>query len=278
MRDGRRELVPAEGLLGRILAGFDWESSSRMADGNRGGLEGAVLVTRRPAAIGTVARVEVGVADGGAADLRRRLVEWGRGLSRAAGAAVAQVWQPRGQGSDLAGLRFELVRPWWRMDRSLAGDLPLPEPVAGYELLVGASVAPGVWADVFNRSFAEHWRQSPRTGEELMATRPPELSLLAMARGGTAAAVTLSQLESHAFDSRPQPVGLVDSVGTVPEHRRRGLARWLVAECLRRLRQAGARSASLYVDGLNPTGAPRLYRDLGFEVAFETEVWEAVFP
>lgn len=29
---------------------------------------------------------------------------------------------------------------------------------------------------------------------------------------------------------------------------------------------------------MNPTGAPRLYQDLGFEVAFETEVWEATFP
>jgi mycothiol synthase len=194
------------------------------------------------------------------------------------GAAVAQVWRPRGQGSDLAALGFELVRPWWRMDRALMGDLPVPEPVAGYELLVGGSVAAGVWAEVFNRSFAEHWRQSARTGEELIAGRPPELALLAMAPGGIPAAVTLAQIESPPFDSRPQPVGLVDSVGTVPEHRRRGLARWLVAECLPRMRQAGARSASLYVDGLNPTRAPQLYRDLGFEVAFETEVWEAVFP
>ena len=55
------------------------------------------------------------------------------------------------------------------------------------------------------------------------------------------------------------------------------LASWLVAEGLIRLRAAGARSASLYVDGLNETRAFDAYRKLGFELAFETEVWEASF-
>ena len=75
----------------------------------------------------------------------------------------------------------------------------------------------------------------------------------------------------------PQPVGLVSSVGTVPEHRRRGLAGWLVAESLHRLRRAGARHASLYVDGLSPMRAYDVYGKLGFAVMFEAEVWEASF-
>ena len=111
-----------------------------------------------------------------------------------------------------------------------------------------------------------------------MAGRPPELAVLAVADGGEIAALTLGQIESYAADARAQPVGIVGSVGTIPGHRRRGLARWLVADHLVRLRESGARTASLYVDGLNATGAPRLYRDLGFEVAFESEVWEATFP
>jgi len=276
--DGRRELVPAGARLDRLLAGFDWEAASRMVDSPGGALEGAVLVTHRSGSIGTVTRVEVAVVSPGDGSLRRRLVEWGLALSRAAGATAAQVWLPRTQAMDLTSLGLEPVRPWWRMDRSLEADLPARVPVAGYRLLVGPAVAPGVWADVHNRSFADHWRYSPRTEEELMPWRPPELSLLAVADGGGPAAVTLGQIESYAADSRAQPVGIVGSVGTLPEHRRRGLARWLVAELLPRLRRAGARSASLYVDGLNQTGAPALYHDLGFEVAFETEVWEAVFP
>jgi ribosomal protein S18 acetylase RimI-like enzyme len=97
------------------------------------------------------------------------------------------------------------------------------------------------------------------------------------ANSGEPAAVTLCQLETYLEDSRPQPVGLVSSVGTVPEHRRRGLATWLLAEGLLRLRSVGARHCSLYVDGLNETRAFDAYRKLGFELAFESEVWEASF-
>lgn len=69
----------------------------------------------------------------------------------------------------------------------------------------------------------------------------------------------------------------MSSVGTLTEHRRRGLATWLVAEALLRLHRAGARHASLYVDGRSPMRAFDAYSKLGFELAFETEVWEAKF-
>ena len=276
VREGRRDVVPGERRLGHMLTGFDWEASSRMSDGG-GGLDGAVLVTHRSHPEGPVTRIEVAVAATGLGELRHRLVEWGLQLSRAAGAVAAQVWLPRGQELG-AGLGVEPVRPWWRMDRDLGGRLTAPQPVPGYRLVVGPAVMPGVLADAHNRSFADHWRYSPRTEDELMAGRPRELAVLAVADGGEIAAVTLGQIESYAADARTQPVGIVGSVGTMPEHRRRGLARWLVADHLVRLRESGARTASLYVDGLNPTGAPRLYSDLGFEVAFESEVWEATFP
>jgi ribosomal protein S18 acetylase RimI-like enzyme len=70
---------------------------------------------------------------------------------------------------------------------------------------------------------------------------------------------------------------VISSVGTVPEHRRHGLARWLVAELMDRLRRAGAAHASLYVDALNHTRAYDVYTRLGFVVGFEAEVWEASF-
>lgn len=110
-----------------------------------------------------------------------------------------------------------------------------------------------------------------------MAGRPSGLSLMAVAPGGSPAALTLCQIEEYGLDSRSQPVGVISSVGTLPDHRRRGLATWLVAEALVRLHRAGARHASLYVDGENPTRAFDAYKKLGFELAFETEVWEATF-
>jgi len=237
------------------------------------------LVTSRESSEGTVARIDPAAADrGDATPAMRDLIQWGLQLSRAAGAAAAQIWVGHWQSAALESLGLHMVRPWWRMDRALAGELPAPVPVDGYELLDGSRVPKGSWAQMHNRSFADHWRFSPRSEEELMIGKVPRLCLMAVkATTGEPAAGTLCQLETYVEDPRPQPVGLVSSVGTVPEHRRHGLASWLVAEGLLRLQRAGARHCSLYVDGLSETRASDAYRKLGFDLAFETEVWEATF-
>jgi ribosomal protein S18 acetylase RimI-like enzyme len=273
---GLRDCVPGDVQLRKIMAGFDWESRSRIADGTAAGrLAGAVLVSNRASPLGDIARVEASARH--QSELLIDLIRWGLGLSRAAGATAAQVWQRSGQNDWPADLGLELVRPWWRMDRSIAGEPDKASPVSGYELRDGHAVASGSWADVHNLAFADHWRFSPRTEEELMAGRPSELSLMAVTRDGAPAAFALSQIEVYTTDLRPQPVGIISSVGTLPQHRRRGLARWLVAEALVRLKRTGTRHASLYVDGRNSTRAFDVYSQLGFEVAFEAEVWEANF-
>ncbi len=277
VREGRRDSIPREAQLQGMLAQFDWEARSRVEDG-AGGLAGAVLVSSRPSPLGTVAQIDYAIAGREQAPAMRELVQWGLQLSRAAGASVAQLWLGPGVGEQLAGLGLTAARPWWRMDRPLGGELPLPVPVHGYELLDGSQVLPGSWAEMHNRSFEDHWRFSPRSEQELIGGKSPRLCLMAIdIATREPAAVTLCQLETYADDPRPQPVGLVSSVGTIPEHRRRGLANWLVAEALIRLREAGARHSSLYVDGRNETRAFDAYGKLGFALAFESEVWEATF-
>jgi len=273
----RRDSAPHDRFMQRILAGFDWEACSRVEEG-AGELLGVVLVMRRQSRDMTVARVETAVTPDDEDELLPGLVEWGLGLSRAAGAHVAQVWRARGTAAWLAGAGLQPVRPWWRMDRSLAGPLPPVVPVEGYRLLESASVPAGAWVDTFNGSFADHWRHTDRTAEELRLGRWPDLELMAADGAGKPAAITQCEIEQHDVDLRPQPVGLVGSVGTLPSHRRRGLARWLVTESLARLKAAGAVTASLYVDGKNEHRAADLYSELGFEVTFDTTVWEATFP
>jgi len=271
VRAGRLDCVPGPAYLHWMLAGFDWSSRSRVVDGELG-LEGAVLVAGRSAPSGIVTQVSVACDR---AALRHDLLRWGLNLSKAAGAVAAQMWCGRGHSEGMVELGAEFVRPWWRMDVNLA-DPTAPLPVRGYKLRDGSQTAGCSWSDLHNRSFADHWRFSPRSEAELASGRSPNLSLMAVTEGGSPAALALAQVESYLEDARPQPVGLVSSVGTVPEHRRQGLAMWLVAELVNRLRMEGARSASLYVDGWNHTRAFDLYRKLGFELAFESEVWEAV--
>jgi ribosomal protein S18 acetylase RimI-like enzyme len=277
VRAGRRDCVPGEGQIHAMVAAFDWEARSRFVEGTRGGLDGAVLVLNRAAMLQTsIAAVEASAARD-RPELLNDLTRWGFGLSRAAGADTVEVWRGRGHSDGLEQLGLQLVRPWWRMDRSLATESQPATPVVGYRLRGATKVPADQWAEVHNRTFADHWRFSPRTERELMAGRPPELSLMVVTPDGSPAALTLAQIETYGGDLRPQPVGVISSVGTLPDHRRRGLAMWLVAEALIRLRNAGARHATLYVDGQSPMRAFDAYSKLGFELAFETEVWEATF-
>jgi ribosomal protein S18 acetylase RimI-like enzyme len=270
VRSGLHDCVPDHDWLRRQMGDFDWETRSRVVEG-RGGAQGLVVVMERPTEAGSVARVE---AVARSEPLRQQLLEWGLLFSRAAGAVTAQVWWPReADDATLRRLGLSPVRTFWRMDRSDLSRLPAAPLPDDYSLT--SSIDPRVAADTFNRAFADHWRFSALTpGQVPPASTGSELCLLALAPDGDPAAVVWSTVERHDVDTRRQPVGLVNVVGTVPDHRRRGLALALTAEALRRLQARGAASASLYVDASNPTRAFDLYRRLDFQVAYEFEVFE----
>jgi ribosomal protein S18 acetylase RimI-like enzyme len=269
-RRGARDCVPDRAWLRRQMGDFDWEARSRVLEDAAGG-PGFVLVWHRETSQGTIARVETAARSEAA---RLPLLEWGLRLSRAAGSAAAQAWLPGdSDASSLAGLGLRPVRPFWRMDHldlDTVEGAPLPP---GYRL--AAPVRPRLAAQTFNEAFAEHWRFSPVTAEQVRSyEQQADLCLLAVAPDDTPAAIVWSTLEEHDADTRSQPVGLVNVVGTVPRHRHHGLGLTLTSEALVRLRRHGAGSASLYVDALNATRAYDLYRRLGFEVAYEYLVFE----
>ena len=70
-------------------------------------------------------------------------------------------------------------------------------------------------------------------------------------------------------------VGLFEPVGVHPDHRRRGLGRALLADGMRRMRQAGLTAAMVAYEGHNPASGP-LYRDMGFEPTWT--LWDYVKP
>src|SRR5438128_12225735 len=107
---GRRDSAPHGRFLQRILSGFDWEACSRVED-DAGGMRGVVLVVRRQAEDATVARVEAAVTPDVDDELLQTLIGWGVGLSRAAGAHVAQVWRARGTAGGRRGGRPPAGRP-----------------------------------------------------------------------------------------------------------------------------------------------------------------------
>jgi len=85
------------------------------------------------------------------------------------------------------------------------------------------------------------------------------------------------------FMDDPEPdgsrVGWTESISVQPEYRRRGLARALLAESLRAVRDAGATRAALGVDLQNPNQARDLYESLGFQiVSISYELMLGPFP
>src|SRR5206468_7860857 len=135
---------------------------------SRGGLLAAALVLEHASRGVPVARIETAARDEAG---RLRLIRWGLGTSRAAGASLAQVWRPKGQRRGLDELGLTLARPFWRMDRRDVEEIP-PAPLpAGYRL--AGAVDRRDAAVVFNRSFAEHWRFQPPDPDDLPpSTRP----------------------------------------------------------------------------------------------------------
>ena len=92
----------------------------------------------------------------------------------------------------------------------------------------------------------------------------PALSLLLRDGDGSVAAY----LQTSEFDATLAASGIreayVAKVGTLPAHRRRGLAGVLLQHALLLYRQEGFDRAALDVDSENPSGALGIYERAGF--------------
>lgn len=273
---GQRE-YPNPRWLESVMGDFDWATRSRVIEAE-GRVAAGVVCLERKLVDSSVARLEAVGPD----PLARLLIEWGIRASLAHGARVARVWQTPGRTGRLpAGAA--LVRRWWRMDRNDSVAFPAASVAPGYRLTSqDRDPCPvGVLARLHDEAFREHWEASPIDPETVAArvAHAPDLMLMAVTGEGSPAAFVWAELqELDPGDPRPGPNGLVGSVGTLPAHRRQGLAGGLIAESLSRLALKGARSGSLYVDALNSTGAVQVYGRLGFTVGWEWEIWEFSSP
>lgn len=165
----------------------------------------------------------------------------------------------------------EMLRP----DMDAIPDMPLaegytirsPEPSeyqAVFDMLNEAFR--GEWGEIaVEDQRLDHWIEDPRFRRDLVVVAW---------RGDEPAAAVLNVLT-------PLPDGavrgLLDGVGTHPAHRRRGLAKAVVAESLRRLRAAGSTSAFLGVDQESDNRTVALYEACGFRLASETSTWRRLF-
>lgn len=167
---------------------------------------------------------------------------------------------------------FDPVRRFLEVARSTADAVPELPAVAGLELVPWSTDLDEEARLAHREAFADHWGSEPRSREawEQWYTGHrsfrPDLSILAIEpASGQVASLVLTAAYPQDWELLPVEAW-VNTVGTRRAWRGKGVARWLLADVLRKIAASdtGFQRTILGVDAENPTGALRLYRDLGF--------------
>ncbi|MGI8587044.1 MAG: GNAT family N-acetyltransferase [Chloroflexia bacterium] len=153
-------------------------------------------------------------------------------------------------------------------------QLAEPQPPEGYTIRPYSevdSIPPLMTA--LNRGFSDHYENHDATEQEIAHwlssehTRPDGI-FLAYGPEGDAAGVCWADISPDRNAKRGEPIGYIDALAVVPEHRRRGLARALLLLGMRWLRANGQGAVELDAWGHNDRALP-LYYNVGFKVTQE---------
>jgi GNAT superfamily N-acetyltransferase len=155
---------------------------------------------------------------------------------------------------------YELIRP-------LTAIPPVPA-TPGFDIVGWDPERDEELRQVTNAAFADHWGSTPLDKEawtHRIESYGVRLDLSFMALDGDE---IVGVLLSNHFPGDEELTGRLDgwvmSLGTLRSHRKRGIASALVLTACHAYRVAGFNHAALGVDSESPTGAYRLYQQLGF--------------
>jgi ribosomal protein S18 acetylase RimI-like enzyme len=128
-----------------------------------------------------------------------------------------------------------------------------------------------------DEAFRDHWEPRDFTEASMrseMESKELRLDLWVVAWDGDE---VVGSVQSWIWPEENEALGVergwLDSISVRRPWRRRGVARAMTAEALRRLKAAGMEDAMLGVDAENPTGALGLYEGLGFEVDHRSRIF-----
>jgi mycothiol synthase len=188
------------------------------------------------------------------------------------GSRKGQEWRR----SALERAGFEVVRYFFRMSRSLADPVPVPELPDGFEIRpVNPERELPEWVDAINRGFADHFEHQNETVDQKQHWMGdpgylPEADLVVVNDDGAIVGTAENGGETLT-DGTVR--GWVHTLAIVPEFRGRGLGRALLLASLEALRKAGLDTVLLSVDSENQSGAMGLYEAAGFEVDHQNVVY-----
>ena len=171
-----------------------------------------------------------------------------------------------------AALGFEPVRQFARLVRPNLDDIPeIPMP-DGFEIRRIAADDRAMHRRIWEagaRAFAgSYGEEVPTENDYARWLEGPDFQppLWRVAFHGDQIAAQILSFLDATIDAGGGRLGWTESISTQPEFRRRGLARALLADSLRAVRDAGATRAALGADLQNPNEAATLYQSMGFEI------------
>lgn len=165
---------------------------------------------------------------------------------------------------------YTAVRYGFSMRRPHLDDIPGAPLPDGLELRPVTETTLRTVFDADNEAFRDHWGHREANDDDFAEMRAmPDFdpSLWSVAwDGDEVAGVVMTWVWRSENEALGVRRGWLEHISVRRPWRRRGLARALIADALRRLREAGIDEAMLGVDAENPLGAMGLYESVGFEV------------
>ena len=164
---------------------------------------------------------------------------------------------------------FEAVRYSYKMRRSLSEPLPVKPLPKGVQLINWTKDLDDALRQTFNEAFSDHWGLTTMTQElwqQFFVGVPQfrsDLTYLAL-DGDTLIGFCLNWVNADSNKQTGIGEGWIEAVGTLPAWRGQGLASALLVHSMAAFAAEGLDCAGLDVDTQNPTGALRLYENLGF--------------
>ncbi|MFI7284966.1 GNAT family N-acetyltransferase [Micromonospora chersina] len=165
---------------------------------------------------------------------------------------------------------FTPVRYYQHMEHPLGHAIPDTAIPVGMRVEVWSEQNDEEFRMIRNESFRDHWSLAPLPADSWKnkvtnhTFRPEASFLLRDVTNGTPAGMLVTKY----WEADTVATGVRNAhfmfIGTLGDHRRRGVASALIAHALRAVADQGYGRASLQVDSANPTGAFGLYEKAGF--------------
>ena len=162
------------------------------------------------------------------------------------------------------------------------------EAIPAADLPAGVEVRPVEKKDIKKiwrasiEAFKDHWGFSEPKEEDFLTFKgskyfQPELWQVAWV-GDEVVSSVMNYIDQDFNQKFNKKRGWTEDISTCKAWRRRGIAKALIVRSMQMHKERGMREVALSVDTDNPTGALKLYQDLGYEKYHTMVVFRKAFP